>query len=110
MVAAQNIEYLFYAWPQHNNCAARKYKNLAAIILKFQKHKQLFLKVTQSFKAPINPDQRLAIYIFHLNWGDYLCTIGEMVGLVESTVSVSCRGVYSNYGRTLVRNCWNSFP
>ena len=37
------------------------------------------------FEAPINPDQRLAICLYRLARGDYLYTIGEMVGLAEST-------------------------
>ena len=37
-------------------------------------------------KAPINPDQRLAISLYGLTRGDYPYTIGKMVGLAESTV------------------------
>ena len=39
-------------------------------------------------EAPINPDQRLAICLYRLARGDYLYTIGDMVGLAEST---ACR-------------------
>ena len=44
-------------------------------------------------KAPINPDKRLAICLYCLAWGDYLYTIGEMVGLAESTLCQIVVGV-----------------
>ena len=156
MVAVRNIKYLFMLYrQQRNNYVARKRRILAAVILKLQKRKQLFLKVLnlirhkislletlpqkrmrrarrfqknsvnwwttvsktysdkrfrQTFRvsrttfyfvlskierrirkefvveAPINPDQRLAICFYRLARGDYLYTIGEMVGQAESTL------------------------
>ena len=37
-------------------------------------------------EAPTNRDKRLAICLYRLARGDYIYTIGEMVGLAESTL------------------------
>ena len=150
------MKFLFMLYRrQRNNYVVRKRRILAAIILKLQKRKQLFLKLLnlikhkinlletlpqkrmrrtrrfqrnnvnwsttvsktysdegfrQTFRvsrptfyfvlskiehrirkefaveAPVNPDQRFAICLYRLARGDYLYTVGEMVGLAESTV------------------------
>ena len=55
MVAVRNMKYLFMFYRrQHNNYVARKRIILAAIILKLQKHKQLFLKLLNIIKHKIN--------------------------------------------------------
>ena len=41
-------------------------------------------------KLPISPEMSLAIFLYKLTRGNYECTIGEMPGVVQSTV---CRVV-----------------
>ena len=55
MVAIRNMKYLFMIYRRRcNNYVTRKRRILATIILKLQKHKQLFLKLLNIIKHKIN--------------------------------------------------------
>ena len=55
MVAVRNMKYLFMLYRrQRNNYVARKGRILAAVILKLQKRKQLFLKVLNLIRHKIS--------------------------------------------------------